>query len=45
MKCALCKEEVQETFLNKILGTFIGKKAVCANCQKSNSMEAIKAKL
>ncbi len=33
-KCALCKEKVQETFLGKIRGTFIGKKAVCSSCQK-----------
>ncbi|MCB9358749.1 hypothetical protein H6503_02365 [Candidatus Woesearchaeota archaeon] len=37
-KCELCKEKVGETFLNKVLGSYIkdeaGKKhLVCSNCQ------------
>jgi len=39
MKCEICKKKVEETFLKKILGTYIkdekGKKhAVCFECQK-----------
>lgn len=37
-KCALCKEKIETTFLNKIQGTYIGpkkkRKAVCTRCQK-----------
>ena len=32
-KCAICKRKVEVTFLNKIRGTFVGKKAVCSECQ------------
>ncbi|MBI4439734.1 hypothetical protein HY638_02070 [Candidatus Woesearchaeota archaeon] len=39
MKCEICKEKVQETFLGKIIGGIVkdakGKKrTVCNNCQK-----------
>jgi len=39
MNCDICNKKIAETFLNKILGTFIkdksGKKrAVCFECQK-----------
>jgi len=39
MKCAICKKKIEETFLKKILGTYIkdakGKKrTVCPKCQK-----------
>ena len=34
MKCDICKEKIEETFLNKIKGTRIGKKFVCDSCQK-----------
>lgn len=39
MKCSMCNEKIEETFLGKILGTYIkdgkGKKqAVCSACQK-----------
>ena len=39
MKCEICKNKIHETFLKKILGTFVkdakGKKhAVCFECQK-----------
>ena len=39
MKCEICKNKVNETFLNKPVGTFIkdkkGKKhIVCFECQK-----------
>ena len=49
MKCELCKEKIQETFLEKIKGTYIkvNKKlyAICNNCQKKFSMNEIKEKL
>ena len=53
MKCELCKKAIEETFLKKILGTYVytieGKKKtkhlVCPNCQKSVSIEEIKKKL
>lgn len=40
MKCEICKEKIEETFLKKILGTHIkdekGKKhVVCKDCQKN----------
>ncbi len=39
MKCEICKAKIEETFLNKIIGTYIkdkkGKKhTVCHACQK-----------
>jgi len=38
MKCSECGQTIQETFLKKIVGTYIkksGKKvAVCGQCQK-----------
>lgn len=39
MKCEICKNKINETFLKKILGTYVkdkaGKKhAVCFECQK-----------
>jgi hypothetical protein len=39
MKCEICKKKIDETFLKKIVGTYIkdekGKKhAVCFECQK-----------
>tara|TARA_Y100000310_G_scaffold80693_1_gene77375 strand:- start:189 stop:341 length:153 start_codon:yes stop_codon:yes gene_type:complete len=49
MKCDICKQKVEETFLGKILGSYVGsgkkKKAVCQACQKANSFEEIKKKL
>ena len=39
MKCAICKNKIEEIFLGKILGTYLkneqGKKfTVCFECQK-----------
>lgn len=39
MKCEICKNKIEETFLNKILGTYVkdakGKKRmICKECQK-----------
>jgi hypothetical protein len=48
MKCAICKEKVEETFLKKPLGTYIknekGKKyLICQKCQKA--VDNIKEKM
>jgi hypothetical protein len=51
MKCVVCKEKVQETFLQKPVGTYIKdskgkKKLVCKECQKKlGSKEKILKKL
>jgi len=42
MKCELCKEKIEETFLHKPLGSAVkdekGKKRwVCSGCQKGKS--------
>ncbi|MBI2208418.1 hypothetical protein HYU50_02890 [Candidatus Woesearchaeota archaeon] len=39
MKCEICSKNIETTFMNKVLGTYIkdekGKKhAVCLECQK-----------
>ena len=39
MKCEICKKKIEETFLKKILGTYVkdekGKKhVICFECQK-----------
>ena len=49
MKCELCKRQVQETFLKKLIGSYVkdakGKKhLICNSCQKQLSMQEIKAK-
>ncbi len=40
MKCSICKKNVDETFLNKIKGTYVKvkgkKKPVCQKCQLKN---------
>ncbi len=35
MKCSICNNKIEELFLGKIKGTYIGKKPVCDNCQKT----------
>ncbi|MFW5990961.1 MAG: hypothetical protein ACOCQX_01900 [Candidatus Nanoarchaeia archaeon] len=50
MKCEICGKKIQETFLQKIIGTYIRnskgkKKAVCNECQSKLSDEDIKEKL
>ncbi len=50
MNCTICKSRINETFLRKIIGTYVkddkGKKhAVCQNCQKNLSSEDIKKKI
>ena len=37
MKCAICSKKIETTFLGKILGTYIGKKPVCPDCQKKHT--------
>ena len=49
MKCDVCREKIEETFLEKIKGTYIGrykkKKLVCSSCQKKYSLKEMKEKL
>jgi endogenous inhibitor of DNA gyrase (YacG/DUF329 family) len=38
-KCEICKKKIEETFLKKIVGTYVKdskgkKKAICPECQK-----------
>ncbi len=47
MKCEICRKEIESTFMNKLLGTYIkdgkGKKhAVCFECQKKFNNEKTK---
>ncbi len=37
MKCSICGNKVETTFLGKILGTYVGKKPVCSDCQKKHT--------
>ena len=34
MKCAICGSKIEQTFMKKIIGTYVGKKPVCPECQK-----------
>ena len=40
-KCDICKQKIQTTFLNKLVGTIIKKegkpKTICNECQKEHS--------
>ena len=49
MKCELCKENIEKTFLDKIRGIYIKVnskiKTVCRDCQKKYSMNEIREKL
>ncbi|MBW2975516.1 hypothetical protein KY366_07385 [Candidatus Woesearchaeota archaeon] len=36
MKCSICGKKIETTFLGKIMGTYIGKKPVCSECQRKN---------
>ncbi|MFT4261272.1 MAG: hypothetical protein ACMXX9_02460 [Candidatus Woesearchaeota archaeon] len=45
MKCQICSDKIEETFLGKINGTYVDKKAVCFRCQSKLSLEEIKEKL
>ena len=44
-KCKICGEKIEVTFLGKIKGTYIKKKAVCQDCQKKYSTEEILKKI
>jgi len=49
MKCEICKEKIQEAFLEKLKGTYVkvNKKlyTICNGCQKKFSVQEIKEKL
>lgn len=45
VKCEICRNKIEENFLEKIKGTYIKKKAVCAECQKKHTIEELKEKL
>ena len=49
MKCELCKETIEETFLEKIKGNYIKInskiKKICNNCMGKYSVKEIKEKL
>ncbi len=49
MKCEICKEKIEETFLEKIKGNYIKIntkiKTICSECMKKNSLQEIKEKL
>jgi hypothetical protein len=51
MKCALCKNAIEQTFLGKIIGTYVkdarGKQhVVCFECQKKfETKEALLAQI
>lgn len=49
MKCDLCREKVESTFLDKFKGTYVGrgkkKSVICTACQKKFSPDEIKTKL
>ncbi|MFH1637224.1 MAG: hypothetical protein ABIB71_02250 [Candidatus Woesearchaeota archaeon] len=35
-KCELCKEKIEDTFLQKFKGTTVKGKYVCSSCQKKH---------
>jgi hypothetical protein len=49
VKCNLCKDKIEETFLNKILGTVVKHNNklnyICKSCQKKYSHRQILDKL
>jgi uncharacterized protein with PIN domain len=49
MKCAICNNKIETTFLDKVLGTYVYKDnkkyLVCSDCQKEYSKEEILSKL
>ena len=38
-KCSKCNKNIETTFLNKLVGTYVKKKPICRNCQKKLSKE------
>jgi hypothetical protein len=50
MNCTICKNKIQETFLKKIIGTYVKdkkgkKKPVCKDCQSKLSEQEIQEKI
>lgn len=50
MNCSICNKKLEETFLQKLVGTYIRnksgkKKPVCNECQKKLTVEQIKEKI
>lgn len=50
MKCEICGKKIEETFLKKIIGTYVRdnkgkKKAVCPECQRSVKIDEMREKL
>lgn len=50
MKCDICSNKIDETFLKKIVGTYVKdkkgkKKVICPECQKKYSKDEIQDKL
>lgn len=50
MKCELCKKNIESTFLNKMIGTYVkdkkGKKhTICSECQQKYSKAEMLEKL
>jgi DNA-directed RNA polymerase subunit RPC12/RpoP len=49
MKCDICGNKIEKTFLDKVLGTYITKDSkkyvICSNCQKTLTKEQILEKL
>ena len=41
VKCAICKEKIEETFLGKIKGSYVKKKPVCNECQKKHKEKLV----
>ncbi len=44
VKCVICKNKIEETFLNKIIGTYVNKKSVCRSCQTTYKIEELEEK-
>jgi len=47
MKCEICRKEIESTFMNKLLGTYIkdgkGKKhTICFECQKKFNNDKVR---
>lgn len=50
MKCEICKNKIEETFLKKPIGTYVKdknskKRIICCDCQKAYKKEEILEKL
>ena len=45
MKCSICGNKIENTFLGKIIGTYIKKKPVCPEGQEKYKKEELAEKL